>query len=121
MDGEPELAAEFDVSDAPAVGAWLTEQELTSDGDQVLLRRVLDAQGKSRAWINGRPATLAQLSDLGAALVAIHGQHAHQSLSQAEAQRYLVDAFGGFTTLARVARRHGAERRGNACCGRHRR
>jgi DNA repair protein RecN (Recombination protein N) len=95
-----ELAAEFDVSDAPAVGAWLAEQELANDGNEVLLRRVLDAQGKSRAWINGRPATLAQLSDLGAALVAIHGQHAHQSLSEAEAQRRLVDAFGGFTTLA---------------------
>ena len=95
-----ELAAEFDVSDAPAVGAWLAEQELANDGNEVLLRRVLDAQGKSRAWINGRPATLAQLSDLGAALVAIHGQHAHQSLSEAEAQRCLVDAFGGFTTLA---------------------
>ena len=96
-----ELAAEFDVSDTPAVGAWLTEQDLAADGDEVLLRRVLDAQGRSRAWINGRPATLAQLSELGAKLVAIHGQHAHQSLGETEAQRHLVDAFGGFTTLAR--------------------
>ena len=62
---------------------------------------MLDAQGKSRAWINGRPATLAQLAELGALLVAIHGQHAHQSLGEPEAQRNLVDAFGGFTTLAR--------------------
>jgi len=95
-----ELAATFDVGDVPAAQAWLAEQALAADGDEVLLRRVLDAQGKSRAWINGTPATLAQLAELGAMLVAIHGQHAHQTLGQPETQRALVDAFGGFTTLA---------------------
>src|SRR5215831_1227311 len=50
-----ELAAQFDVSDVPGVAAWVAEQDL-GDGDDVLLRRVIDAQGKSRAWINGRPA-----------------------------------------------------------------
>jgi DNA repair protein RecN (Recombination protein N) len=95
-----ELAARFDVSDAPAAGAWLSEQALAADGDEVLLRRVLDAQGKSRAWINGSPATLAQLKELGEMLVAIHGQHEHQSLGQPETQRHIVDAFGGFTILA---------------------
>jgi DNA repair protein RecN (Recombination protein N) len=96
-----ELAAEFAADDAPAVGAWLAENDLAADGDDVLLRRTLDAQGKSRAWINGRPATLAQLKDLGEMLVDLHGQHAHQSLARPAAQRDLVDAFGGFTTLAR--------------------
>ena len=96
-----ELAASFDATDVPAVSAWLAEQELTGDGDEVLLRRILDAQGRSRAWINGRPATLAHLKDLGEKLVDLHGQHAHQSLAQAEAQRNFVDAFGGFTTLSR--------------------
>jgi DNA repair protein RecN (Recombination protein N) len=95
-----ELAAEFDVADTPAVGAWLAENDLVADGDTVLLRRVLDAQGKSRAWINARPATVAQMKDLGEHLVDIHGQHAHQSLGSPEAQRNLVDAYGGFTTLA---------------------
>ena len=66
-----------------------------------MLRRVLDAQGKSRAWINGSVATLAQLKALGEKLVDLHGQDAHQSLAHADAQRMLVDAFGGFTTLAR--------------------
>jgi len=66
------------------------------------LRRVLDAQGRSRAWINGRPATLAHLKDLGEKLVDLHGQHAHQSLTAAEVQRSLVDAFGGFTALGRA-------------------
>jgi DNA repair protein RecN (Recombination protein N) len=95
-----ELAAGFDVADCPTARAWLSENALAADGDEVLLRRVLDAQGRSRAWINGSAATLAQLKSLGEMLVAIHGQHAHQSLEQPETQRTVVDAFGGFTTLA---------------------
>jgi len=98
-----ELAAAFDATDVPGVRAWLAEQDLAGDGDDVLLRRTLDAQGRSRAWINGRPATLAHLKDLGERLVDLHGQHAHQSLAQPVAQRNLVDAFGGFTALAREA------------------
>ena len=95
-----ELAATFDIGNVPAAAAWLADQALAVDGDDVLLRRVLDAQGRSRAWINGRPATLAQLKALGEMLVALHGQHAHQTLGQPEAQRFLLDAFGGFTILA---------------------
>ncbi len=96
-----ELAAEFDVSDAPGVTAWLSEQGIAADDGDVLLRRVFDAQGKSRAWINGSAATLAQLKSLGERLVDLHGQHAHQALAAADAQRALLDAFGGFTTLTR--------------------
>src|SRR5688572_91638 len=96
-----ELAASFDVSGTPAVGAWLGEHALSGDDGDVLVRRVLDAQGRSRAFVNGHPVTLAQLSALGEQLVDLHGQHAHQSLEHAEEQRGLVDAFGGFTTLTR--------------------
>ena len=96
-----ELAAEFDVSDAPGVAAWLSEQGIAADDGDVLLRRVFDAQGKGRAWINGSAATLAQLKALGERLVDLHGQHAHQALAAADAQRALLDAFGGFTTLTR--------------------
>ncbi len=100
-----ELAAGFDVGDRPDVAAWLAEQGLGGGGDagdaELLVRRTLDAQGRSRAWINGRPATLAQLSAVGEMLVDLHGQHAHQSLLAADAQRALVDAFGGFAVLAR--------------------
>jgi len=95
-----EFAAEFDVADAPAALAWLSEHELAS-GDEALLRRVIDAQGKNRTWINGRPATLAQLTELGERLVDLHGQNAHQALASAEAQRALLDAFGGFAALTR--------------------
>lgn len=94
-----ELAALFDVSDAPAVHARLTEQGIGAPGNEVMLRRVLDAQGRSRAWINGTVATLGQLKALGEKLVDLHGQDAHQALAHVEAQRMLLDAFGGFTTL----------------------
>ena len=96
-----ELAAEFDVDGCPPVAAWLEDQGLAADTSTLLLRRTQDAQGRSRAWINGRPATLAQLKEVGERLVDLHGQHAHQSLGTTDAQRALVDAFGGFTALSR--------------------
>jgi len=94
-----ELAATFAIDDAPQLAQWLASHGLDA-GDEVLVRRTLDAQGRSRAWINGRPATLAQLAELGAQLIDMHGQHAHQALLAAEAQRDLVDAFGGVAALA---------------------
>jgi len=89
-----ELAAEFDLSDAPVASAWLAEQEL-DDGAACQLRRVLRADGGSKAWINGRAVTLAQLGELAARLVEIHGQHAHQALLSRSAQLDLLDATGG--------------------------
>ena len=97
-----ELAAVFDIAASPAITRWLEAEQLDA-GSELLLRRVQDAQGRSRAWINGRPATLAQLSALGAQLLDLHGQHAHQALAGAEAQRSLLDEFGGFTHLTREA------------------
>lgn len=94
-----ELAALFDLDDRPHVAAWLIERGLADEAN-LLLRRTLDGQGRSRAWINGRPATLAQLLEVGELLVDIHGQHAHQSLLVSGAQRELLDAFGGFAALA---------------------
>lgn len=95
-----EIAAEFDLDPLPALRTWLAEQDL-GDGAQLLVRRTLDAQGRSRAWINGTPATLVQLEAAGARLVDLHGQHAHESLGRPDAQRQAVDAFGGFATLTR--------------------
>jgi DNA repair protein RecN (Recombination protein N) len=94
-----ELSAVFDLANASAARRWLEAAELAA-GDELVLRRVQDAQGRSRGWINGRPATLAQLSELGAALLDLHGQHAHQALVGAEAQRALLDAFGDLRALA---------------------
>jgi len=95
-----EIAAEFDIEALLGVRDWIAQQDF-GDGDALLLRRVLDAQGRSRAYVNGRPTTLVQLKDVGEQLIDLHGQHAHQSLGRAEAQRQLLDAFGGFATLAR--------------------
>lgn len=89
-----ELSALFELDDAPPARTWLAAQEM-AETPELVLRRVLDRQGRSRAWINGRPATLQQLREIGEMLVDIHGQHAHQSLSRAEVQRELLDAFGG--------------------------
>ena len=93
-----ELAAVFTLGESPGVNDWLDAEGLDA-GTELLLRRTLDVQGRSRAWINGRPATLAQLTGLGAKLLDLHGQHAHQALIGAEAQRTLLDAFGGFASL----------------------
>ncbi|HET8899560.1 MAG TPA: DNA repair protein RecN, partial [Rhodanobacteraceae bacterium] len=88
-----ELSAGFDLGALPAAAAWLSEQAM-DDAGQCQLRRVIAAEGGSRAWINGRPATLAQLNELGALLVEIHGQHEHQALLSRSAQLALLDAFG---------------------------
>src|SRR5262252_1575702 len=95
-----ELAAEFDLADADSARSWLADQDLGDDGP-LILRRTLDAQGRSRAWINGRPATLAQLAGAGENLVDLHGQHSHEAFARAETQRSLLDAFGGFSALSR--------------------
>ena len=93
-----ELAAEFELDDAPDAAAWLREADLDDDG-ACQLRRVIRADGGSRAWINGRAATLAQLSELGERLVEIHGQHEHQALLGRAHQLELLDAFGQLDPL----------------------
>jgi DNA repair protein RecN (Recombination protein N) len=98
-----ELAAAFDLAALPAARAWLEEQALDDDG-ACQLRRVVAAEGGSRAWINGRPASLAQLAELGTLLVEIHGQHEHQALLSRSSQLALLDAYGGHADkLAAVA------------------
>ncbi|MBI5919480.1 MAG: DNA repair protein RecN [Nitrosomonadales bacterium] len=90
-----EISAEFDSSYLPELQAWLNEQELDGDEGVCLFRRVLDASGRSRGFINGRSATQQQMRDAGEWLLDIHGQHAHQSLLRAEAQRALLDGYAG--------------------------
>ncbi len=98
-----ELSAQFDLADAAPARGWLREQEL-DDGDDCQLRRTLRADGGSKAWINGRPATLAQLAELAGLLVEIHGQHEHQALLSKASQLALLDGYGGHDAdLARVA------------------
>ena len=88
-----DIAAEF-TTDA-VLDAWLAERDLAGDAGQVLLRRIVEADGRSRALVNGHPATVAQLREVAESLVEIHGQHASQALLRAEGQRALLDRFAG--------------------------
>lgn len=87
-----DLSAEFVLAPAAPALAWLAENELDDDG-HCQLRRVIRADGGSRAWINGRSVTLSQLSDLASRLVEIHGQHEHQALLSKPSQLALLDAY----------------------------
>jgi DNA repair protein RecN (Recombination protein N) len=90
-----EICAEFDTT--PEIVKWLDDEgfaDIATDG-QLLLKRTIDAQGKSRAWINGSPATATQLRALGDMVLDIHGQHAWQSLTRPDAVRGLLDAYAG--------------------------
>ncbi|CAG1017959.1 partial DNA repair protein RecN, partial [Burkholderiaceae bacterium] len=87
-----EISAEFD--SPPTLSRWLDEAGFDA-GDSLLLRRTIDAQGKSRAWVNGSPATVAQLREAADHLVDIHGQHAWQSLTRGASVRALLDAYAG--------------------------
>ncbi|MDQ3288551.1 MAG: DNA repair protein RecN [Pseudomonadota bacterium] len=93
-----ELVARFTLADAPAAREWLVLNELDDDEGEAepacQVRRVIRADGGSRAWINGRPVTLGQLTELSGLLVEIHGQHEHQALLSRPSQLALLDAYG---------------------------
>ena len=91
---EARLSALFDISQLPQLQAQLHEQGFLNDGsDELAIRRIIDAKGKSRSFINNQAATLAQLKQIGSQLIDIHGQNAHHSLNHETAQRELLDAF----------------------------
>ena len=96
-----EVSADFDIDSLPAVREWLAAQDFDEGDGACILRRTVDASARSRGFVNGRPATAAQLRELGEMLVDIHGQHEHQQLLRRDKQRVLLDAFGGSEALAR--------------------
>ncbi|WP_133650218.1 DNA repair protein RecN [Paraburkholderia flava] len=102
-----DITAEFDTHGD--VDRWLDDQALATTDDSahstVLLRRVIDANGRSRAFVNGTPATLTQLREVGEMLVDIHGQHAHQLLMRPDAQRQLFDTHAGLLDTAATVNR----------------
>src|SRR6185436_15099043 len=87
-----ELSAEFEVEQKSPIVDWLEDADLAGDPGAVILRRTIDRSGRSRCFINGHAATLAQLKAAGEHLIDIHGQHEHQSLLRAAAQRALLDS-----------------------------
>ena len=94
-----EFSAEFDLGNLPAAREWLEEQMLDMD-DECILRRVISADGRSRAFINGNNVPLQSLKTLGELLLDIHGQHFHQSLARRDVQRNLLDYYGGLVDSA---------------------
>ena len=102
-----DVTAEFDAD--PALEAWLAERELAGDPGVVQLRRTVDADGRSRATVNGQPATAALLREIGERLVDVHGQHAAQSLVRGSGQRDLLDAYAGVLEQVRAIGRLHAE------------
>lgn len=97
---EAQLSALFDLSERLDLQTHLREQGLLAEHETELsIRRIIDAKGKSRSFINNQAATLAQLKQIGSQLIDIHGQNAHHSLNQESAQRQLLDAFSGSLKL----------------------
>ncbi len=88
-----DLSAEFDHGSESYLLQWLAERELSGDETSLHLRRVIDADGRSKAFINGHPSTAALLKEVGEHLIDIHGQHASQSLMRTDGQRELLDSF----------------------------
>ena len=93
-----EVSAEFDVP--ASLHPWLDAAGFAAPDSSLLLRRTVDAQGKSRAWINGSPATVAQLREAADHLVDIHGQHAWQGLTRPTTVRALLDTQAGMPSTA---------------------
>ncbi len=95
-----DISAIFDIQNNIEVIDWLKENELESDNAELILRRVIHADGKSRAFINGKVSTLQQLKELGESLVDIYSQNSHHSLLKLSSQRQILDNFGGHSDLA---------------------
>lgn len=95
-----EIVAEFDLPPDGVLRAWLDEQDLNHGEGSVLLRRVIESGGRSKAWLNGTPVVLVQMRAAGDLLADIHGQHAHHALLRTDAQLGLVDAHGGLAAQA---------------------
>lgn len=95
-----DILASFDISQIPEARTWLQERDLEAD-HECILRRVVSADGRSRAYINGTPSPIQAMRQLGEILVSIHGQHEHQALLRKETHRQLLDEFGGLNEQAR--------------------
>ena len=99
-----ELSAEFELAQDPSMHRLLEELGLDDEHGQLILRRTLEADGRSRAFVNGRPTTVQQLRQLGERLIDTHGQHAALSLLGAEAQREWLDRHGKHGALLNTCR-----------------
>jgi DNA repair protein RecN (Recombination protein N) len=95
-----EITASFDITNNAAANHWLEDHELDEDGE-CILRRTVNKDGGSKAYVNGRPVPLQRVRELSELLIDIHSQHQHQSLLRQNEQRNLLDSYGQCTELAR--------------------
>lgn len=95
-----EISVMFDISTHQEAQLWLRQSELGGDDGELVLRRVMYADGRSRGFINGTPVTVQQLKDIGELLVDIYSQNAHHSLLKLATQRQILDEFGGLSAAA---------------------
>ena len=93
-----EIVAEFDIEKINGVSSWLVSQELNTD-DECILRRRISKDGRSRAYINSTPVNLQLIRELAEMLIDIHGQHEHQSIMKSSVQRQLLDDYASHTSL----------------------
>ncbi len=93
-----DISASFVLDDTPAAHSWLTENQL-DEGNECILRRVINQDGRSKAFINGRAVPISQLKDLGQMLIQIHGQHEHQRLLRSDYQQILLNHYMNEPTL----------------------
>ncbi|GAA0512708.1 DNA repair protein RecN [Tatumella terrea] len=100
-----DICARFRLTASPSARQWLADNHL-DDNEECLLRRVINADGRSRGFINGTSVPLSQLRELGQLLIQIHGQHAHQLLLKPEHQRHLLDAYADPTRLSEKMQHH---------------
>ncbi len=94
-----EISATYDINDLKTVQDWLLENDLSNAEEACIIRRIINKDGRSKAYINGRMVPLNQLRELGWYLVDIHGQHQHQLLLKSEHQRLLLDCFANHDDL----------------------
>lgn len=113
-----DITATFNLEALPDVVQWLADNELDAD-DECIIRRTLNASGKSRATINDVPVSVQLLRTLGEQLVNIHGQHAHQKLAGATEQRVLLDNFAGTSQADKVAKAFNAWQLADTACENH--
>jgi DNA repair protein RecN (Recombination protein N) len=114
------VEAVFDLTSMPDVRRVLDEQGFRADDDLLILRREVAVAGRSRAWVNGSPATASVVGDIGRALVDLHGQHEHQTLLRSADQRSILDAFGGaLDVAARVSALHAEQQTRRAALEEH--
>lgn len=102
---QADITAVFNIENVADALHWLQEQALGND-HECILRRVIGIEGRSKAFINGRPTTLQNLKELGEMLVSIHGQHEHQSLLKREVQRKRLDDYAGHDALLAELEQH---------------